>query len=102
MELLSIISLRPGQVVARAVTNAGGAVLCPPGLQLTEAVIERLKNAGVESVIVEGGEDKGPTPAQRLEALQRRFEGIDDPILMQIKATIETRLNFTRVERGEP
>jgi hypothetical protein len=100
MELLSINAVRAGQVLARAVANASGATLCPPGFRLTEASIERLRNAGVESVVIEGGEGKVASPQERLAALRRRFQGIDDPILLQIKATIENRLNFMGLERG--
>jgi hypothetical protein len=100
MELLSISAARSGQVLAQAVTNANGAVLCPPGFRLTESVIERLKNAGVESLLIEGNESQGPTPQERIATLQRRFSGVDDPILMQIEATIENRLKILAEERG--
>ena len=100
MELVSIMAAKPGQVLAKAVANKSGAVLCPPGFRLTEAVIERLRNGGVETLIIEGGEEKGPTPQERLAALQQRFEDIDDPILLQLKATIENCLSFMALERG--
>ena len=50
MELLNILAVKDGDVVARAITNTNGAVLCPVGFVLSANVIERLKNAGVESV----------------------------------------------------
>jgi len=100
MELVSITSARAGQLLAKEVTNANGAVLCPRGLQLTESVIERLRNAGVETLLVEGGESHGPTTQDRIEALQRRFAHVDDPILLQIKATIENRLSLMLLERN--
>lgn len=99
MELLNIDALKPGRVLARAVTNDAGAVLCPSGLTLTEALIERLKNAGIEDVVVEGGEEKGPDPAQRIEELNLRFEGVDDPIMLQLKAVMENRLATMQAER---
>ncbi len=98
MELLGISAVRAGHVLARAVTNAGGAVLCPAGFRLTDSVIERLRGAGIESLIVEGGNDKGPSPQERVAALNQRFEGIDDPLLLQIKAAIENRLNLMNLE----
>ena len=101
MELLNIAQLQAGHTVARAVTNASGAVLCPPGFRLTETAIERLRNAGVEAVIVESLEDKAPRIRERLEALERRFQGIDDPILLQLKATMANRLGFMEVEHGK-
>lgn len=100
MELLRVSQLRAGQTVAKAVTNRGGAVLCPPGFLLTETAIERLRNAGIESVIVESLEDKAPEIQARIKALEERFTGIDDPILLQIKATVSNRLGFMLVEQS--
>jgi hypothetical protein len=100
LELLNISQLRPGQTIAKAVTNSGGAVLCPPGFKLTEAAIRSLQNAGIESVIVEEVPDPGPGIQERIDALHNRFEGIDDPIMLQLKATIENRLQFLRLEQG--
>lgn len=99
MELVSVTQLRPGHTVAKAVTNVNGAVLCPPGFVLTESAIERLKNAGVSSVIVEGIEDKTPDIQARLHGLQERFQGIDDPILLQLKAAFESRLHAVRTNQ---
>ena len=99
MELISITSVHPGQVLAKAVTNAGGAVLCPAGFRLTEAVLERLRNANIQSVLVEGGQRTGATPHERLNALELRFTGVDDPILLQLKAAVESRLNLMAIEQ---
>jgi hypothetical protein len=100
LELLSVSQLRPGQTVAKAVTNRGGAVLCPPGFLLTETAIERLRNAGIDSVIVESLEDKAPEIQARIHALEARFDGVDDPIMLQIKATVSNRLGFLLVENS--
>jgi hypothetical protein len=98
MELVSITVARPGQILARAVTNPTGATLCPAGYRLTPDVLARLRNAGVESLLIEGDNPRGPRVEERIEALRRRFEGVDDPILLQIEATIERRLNLMRLE----
>lgn len=100
MELVNISQLRSGQTIARAVTNKGGAVLCPPGFRLTDVAIERLKNAGVESVIVESYEDRERALQERVDALQERFRGIEDPLMLQLKAAIENRLRFMRFEQA--
>ena len=96
MYLISINDIRPGQVVAKAVTNTKGAVLCPSGFKLTESAITRLKNTGVESIIVEGeaGGDVEQDMEKRLEELARRFESVEDPIMIQLRAAIEKRLRF--------
>ena len=99
MELVSITVARPGQVLARAVINPTGATLCPAGFRLTADVLTRLRNAGVESLLIEGDNPQGPRLEERIEALRQRFQRVDDPILLQIQATIERRLNLMRLER---
>lgn len=97
LQLVNIAQLKPGQVVATAVTNSGGAVLCPVGFKLTEKAIERLGNAGVDAVVVDVNEKLMANIDRRIEALQKRFEGVDDPIMLQLKATVEQRLNFMKI-----
>jgi len=87
-------------VVASAVTNHGGAVLVPPGYKLTEQAIARLKNAGVDGVIVEERKHARPDMDGRIAAVSKRFEGIDDPIMLQLRATILKRLNMIKLECG--
>ena len=98
MELVSVAALKPGYVLAEAVTNCSGAVLCPSGLRLTELLIERFKTAGVEAAVVEAADKSGRTPEERIAELNERFEGIDDPIMLQIKTTIDNRLSLMRIE----
>ena len=74
MHSISISLAKPGQVLAQPVTNPGGAVLCPAGYTLTEAALDRMRNAGVETVMLEG-EAEGPSLEERLGALNRRFFG---------------------------
>lgn len=92
MYLVRIAELEPGQRLAKAVTNANGAVLCPAGFELTESTIERLKNAGVESVVLEGGSSNADAIKERLGALDARFAGISDPAMIRIKTIVENRL----------
>ena len=98
MELVSVAALRPGYVLAKAVTNSSGAMLCPSGSRLTEGLIERLKNAGVEAAVVEAADRSGPTPEERIAELNERFEGVHNPIMLRIKATIDNRLSLIRLE----
>lgn len=97
MQLLNIDQLQAGDTVASAITNEGGAVLCPVGFKLTEQSITRLKNAGVDFVIVESNEKNDASIELRLQNLEQRFETVEDPIMLQIKATIQNRLNFMRI-----
>jgi riboflavin biosynthesis pyrimidine reductase len=86
LQVVSTAELEPGQVLAKAVVNAGGAVLCPAGHALTDATIRHLKNAGVESVALEGGAATGPSLEERLAQLEQRFETVQDPLLLTIKS----------------
>lgn len=101
MELVDINVAKPGQVIARAVINQGGAVLCPPGFRLTEAALARLKGAGVESLVIEVNEtNPGVALQERIDLLGKRFQGVDDPLMLQLQATIEKRLKFLLMERS--
>jgi hypothetical protein len=79
----------PGMTLARPIRNAEGAILCPAGMVLTPTSIQRLEKTGVETFYVEGGEDDGPTPEERIAQLSRRFMGISEPIMLDIKAIVE-------------
>jgi len=89
VEVVSIKDARPGQIVMRAVTNQAGVVLCPEGQQLTERLIERLRAAGVVTLVVEGSRKTGPSVAERLEQLERRFRGVKSGRLLEVKAAVE-------------
>lgn len=97
MELINIEQVKPGEIVAAPVKNASGAILCPEGYVLTEQAIARMKNAGVESVLVEQSLDNGPEIDARLELLDMRFADVDDAVLLQLKAILVKQLNALRL-----
>lgn len=92
MHKVSVEQLVPGQVLAEALTTAAGVMLCPAGFQLTESAIERIKKAGVQTVAIEGAAVSAPEVERRIEALRQRFEGVDDPMLLELKRVMEARL----------
>ena len=98
MRSINVKFLRPGQVLADAVTNASGAVLCPLGFTLTEQAIKRLQNANVTSVGIEGSSKPGIDIDARQAELDKRFAGMTDPVLLGIKAILEKRLKWLREE----
>lgn len=99
MELVSLAQVRPGAVLAAEVANREGAVLCPKGFRLDEAAIARIERAGIQAVIVEGGSaEYAPDYDNRLAALEARFAGIDDPVMVQLKATMERVLRSLAAE----
>ena len=98
MKTVNVEDVKPGHVLAEAVTNANGGVLCPRGLELTEATIQRLKSAGVEMVALQSDAAGRPQLETRIAKLNDRFDGIDDPIMLQLKATIENRLRAMQTD----
>ncbi|MDX9973102.1 MAG: hypothetical protein RBU21_08940 [FCB group bacterium] len=92
MELLDIASTQPGHVIAQAVTNPDGMILCPPGFRLTEAAIDRLKRVGVASVAVENSGGAQARLRERLTQLDARFRKIEDPLLLRIREIVKLRL----------
>ncbi|GMU91551.1 MAG: hypothetical protein AMXMBFR4_06090 [Candidatus Hydrogenedentota bacterium] len=95
MQMVSVATLAPGQVVAAPVTNSGGAILCPAGFTLTESAISRLQNAGIEFVSIQGDAATCENAAAhvRLENLEKRFSRVSDPILLELKDAVAARLN---------
>jgi len=100
MRSVNVKFLRPGQIVADAITNSSGAVLCPLGYTLTEIAIERLKNGNVGSVWVEGNPDAGPDVNALESKLCKRFEGVTNPSLLRIKSMFQKRVDLLREEFG--
>lgn len=100
MRNVNVQFLRAGQVVADAVMNANGAVLCPIGYKLTDQAIQRLKNANVTTVCIEG---RGPAALDveaRLSDLESRFAGVEDPVLLKIKGLLVSRYRALKEESG--
>lgn len=100
MRQVDVKFLRPGQVLADRVCNAAGAVLCPLGYTLTEQAIERLENARIESVWIEGSAKPPVDVTESLAQLDRRFNGVEDPVLLEIRALIRRRYERFLEEYG--
>lgn len=82
----------PGMVLAREIKNPDnpdGPPVCGKGVSLTEALIERLRQKGVQSVTVEGRPVKmdGDKPVEEMLAeLDKRFRKVaDDPQMNLVK-----------------
>ena len=91
LERVKAALLRPGQTVGEPVTNEAGAMLCPAGAELTEQLIERLKRAKVETVMVarEDTEADEAERRRRLRELELRYEDAGSPRLLELKALAE-------------
>jgi hypothetical protein len=62
----------PGSVLAKPVTDAGGAVLLPAGLALTEAHLDSLRRRGIATLTVVLAIDPAEL-ARRREAVRLRI-----------------------------
>lgn len=89
MVIIDIASAEAGQVLARAVTTPEGVTLCPAGFRLTEGAIQRLKNAGIDSVSIEKSDDRREDVEARLAEMEQRFKHITDPVLLRIRELVE-------------
>lgn len=92
MQRLPLSYIKPGMKTFEEVVDANGRVLCGKGIELTEDHIKRFHELGVNFVTVEGHPVNLPwekTLEEELEALNRRFEGIEDPVLLEIKKILE-------------
>ena len=99
MELIGIAHLQAGYVVAADIYNSSGALLCPKGFIVTDEAVERLKNAGISTVMIESApEAQVERIDKRIECLEMRFVGIEDPLLLELKQAALSRLEHMRLE----
>jgi hypothetical protein len=96
---IPILLASAGMVIAKDVMrpdNPEGFPVCGKGASLSESLIERLKQIGVQSIAVEGHPVKmegDVSPAEQLAALEKRFRKIaDDPIMTLVKDTFKNRI----------
>ncbi len=91
---ITLTQAEAGQIIAQDLTNSSGGVLCSKGTILTERLIERLRKAHIPGVCVERPLSRQDTEARkaRLAQLQTRFEGVEDAIMLELKAIMERRL----------
>ncbi|MFY9270747.1 MAG: hypothetical protein WAO55_13475 [Candidatus Manganitrophaceae bacterium] len=82
MQSIPLMSAKAGMKLARGVRNPNhpeGMPICGEGTVVTERILERLSEMGVQSIVVEGhpvrfeGEE---TLEQQLAALERRFKRV--------------------------
>ena len=93
MGKLPIDQLIPGLCVGRQVRTPSHVTLMQPGIVLTTALIDRLRDLGVQEVWVEdapvGVPAGAPTLDEQLAALERRFaDHQSTPLMLELKAVI--------------
>lgn len=88
MQRLPLSYIKPGMKTYEEVVDANGRVLCGKGVGLTADHIKRFEEFGVTFVTVEGNPVKLPWEKEleeELKELEKRFEGITDENLLEIK-----------------
>lgn len=87
MQKIPLTLAKPGMKLAKPITKANGMPIIAAGVELSEALIERLDGMGIDRVFVVGdavAASQNPTErVTRLDHLFRRLE--DQPFQMQIK-----------------
>ena len=92
MQRLPLSYIKPGMKTYEEVIDAKGRVLCGKGVELTENHIKRFEDFGVNFVTVEGNPVKLPwekSLEEELKELEKRFEGITDKNLLEIKKLLK-------------
>jgi len=92
MQRLPLSYIKPGMKTYEEVIDANGRVLCGKGVELTEDHIKRFEDFGVNFVTVEGNPVKLPwekSLEEELKELEKRFEGITDKNLLEIKKLLK-------------
>jgi len=91
MQRLPLSYLRPGMKTYEEVIDPNGRVLCGKGVELTEELLKKFEEFGVQFVTVEGNPVKLPwekTLEEELADLEKRFEQIKDVNLLKLKEII--------------
>lgn len=104
MQKVPIELVKPGMVLAKPVTSDAGMALCGEGTELTESIIERLKQKNISHLTLKGhpvdlgGESK--TKEQKIEELTQRFSRVqDDPLMQKILSAAQSALMEIEAER---
>jgi hypothetical protein len=108
MQNIPIKLAAPGMVLAKEIKNpdeSSSMPVCGKGVKLTLSLIDRLRNMGIQSVIVEGHPvtlEGEATLEQMLKALDMRFSRVqDDPLMMKLKEIYRKQLLRSMGESGE-
>jgi hypothetical protein len=93
MQRVPIEDLKPGMVVAKAITNESGMVLLSEGTSLTDSLITRLGRMDLTHISIEGASSSDKSKEQLLGELEQRFSRTGKEKYMDIlKAVIKARI----------
>jgi len=105
MQRIPISLARSGMVLARDLVrpeNPAGPAICGKGMELTESLLERLQNMGIQSLTVQGHPvwmEGDKTLDEQLHELDHRFSRVaGDPLALRLK---EVYRNYLISSMGE-
>jgi len=92
MQRIPIALAKPGMKLAKEVfrpENPSGPAMCGKGMELTESLLDRLRNMGIRSITVQGHPvwmEGDRTLEEMLEDLDKRFSQVsEDPLTGKLK-----------------
>jgi hypothetical protein len=101
MPRVAIMDLVPGSVLLRPVINKNGLILIAEGTELTESLIDKIRNMEVDSVYVRGAKRVLPNREEVLADLDRRFSKTEsEPFMSLIKNAISHHIMSLYEENG--
>lgn len=95
MQNIPLTLARPGMKLAKAITKANGMPVIAAGVELTDAVLDKLRGMGVEKIHVIGDAvAASQNPSERVQRLDRLFRRLEDDAFMR-KIKLYLREYFT-------
>lgn len=98
MQRIPIKFAAPGMSLSKAISRADGMVLAGENTVLTDAIIERLKNAEIPSVVVKGRPVPGLASDTDLSKVKARLPHLfrkyqDDKLMLTMQRMLEQYLD---------
>jgi ubiquinone biosynthesis protein UbiJ len=107
MQNIPLTMVKSGMVVAKEITasdDPASMTICGKGVKLTDSLINRLEQMGIQSVNVEGHPVKmegDSSVEEMLAALDHRFRRAgDDPLMMMIKDVYKEQIRRSMGDTG--
>jgi len=93
MPRVPIENVRPGMVTSKPVTNLAGVVILNEGVELSEEIIQRLKNLGVLEINIKGVKKPEEPLEEQMAKLEERFQSFaNEPFMEVLKRAVITHI----------
>lgn len=103
MQRIPLNAAKPGMKLAKEVKTSDGQVLCGPGLELTQGLLDKLYKSDVHAIVVEGHPVEMPDDkplAQRIIELEHRFSKVkDDPVLRALMKLVAEHMIEQEIQK---